>query len=91
MADGKFGPEVARTLLYPFIVDNVATVGEYVGDFIVFLKNNSAIYTLDQVHVLGFSLGAHVSGIAGWTVQNRTDGEKIARITGNNFMDKEYY
>jgi len=31
---------------------------------------------------LGFSLGAHVSGIAGWTVQNRTDGEKVGRITG---------
>lgn len=82
MADGKFGPEVARTLLYPFIVDNVAIVGEYVGEFVMFLKNNSVISSLDQVHILGFSLGAHVSGIAGWTVQNRTDGDKLARITG---------
>lgn len=82
MADGKFGPDALRTLLYPFIVDNVATVGEYVGEFVVFLKNNSVISSYDQVHVIGFSLGGHVSGIAGWTVQNRTNGEKLGRITG---------
>ncbi|CAL8096647.1 unnamed protein product [Orchesella dallaii] len=82
LADGKFGPEAARAILYPFIVDNVADVGQYVANFIVFLKDNEALSSLDQVHILGFSLGAHVSGIAGWTVQNATDGEKVARITG---------
>ncbi len=83
MAEGKFGPDAIKTLLYPFIVDNVATVAEYVGDFIIFLKNNSVISSYDQVHIIGFSIGGHVSGIAGWTVQNQTsDGSKVGPITG---------
>ncbi len=84
MAQGKFGHGALKTLLYPFIVDNVASVGQYVGDFVIFLKDNSVISSYDQVHIIGFSLGAHVSGIAGWTVQNRTadPASKVGRITG---------
>ena len=38
--------------------------------------------TLDQFHLIGFSLGAHVSGYAGATLH------KLARITGKFLSDR---
>ena len=38
--------------------------------------------TLDQFHLIGFSLGAHVSGYAGATLH------KLARITGKFLSDE---
>ncbi|CAG5073971.1 Similar to Pnlip: Pancreatic triacylglycerol lipase (Mus musculus) [Cotesia congregata] len=51
-------------------------IGEYIGDFIDYLKINSNI-SLDTVHILGHSLGAHIAGFAG----SKLFGE-IGRITG---------
>jgi len=68
-------------VFYPVVVDNVPMVGENVAKFILFMLDNKIISRLSQVHLLGFSLGAHVSGYAGEYI-NRKRQEKISRITG---------
>ena len=50
-------------------------VGILVGQFIDFLISRGATYS--QFHVIGFSLGAHVAGLAGATVTGT-----LPRITG---------
>lgn len=44
-------------------------------------KEGGAIKDWNMVHILGFSLGAHVAGIAGDQVWRRT-GAVVGRITG---------
>lgn len=48
------------SVLYPLVVENVPRVGEKVADFIVYLRSNDFISNLNLVHLIGFSLGAHV-------------------------------
>ncbi|CAL8098255.1 unnamed protein product [Orchesella dallaii] len=55
--------------------------GEDVGDFLIKLKNLGLISDWDKVHIIGFSLGCHVAGVAGHRVEQMT-GEKVGRITG---------
>lgn len=55
-------------------------VGTIIAEFILNLYNIAKI-DLDDVHILGHSLGAHVAGVAGETIYQRT-GNKIGRITG---------
>ncbi|XP_046440216.1 pancreatic lipase-related protein 2-like isoform X2 [Daphnia pulex] len=60
---------------YPRAVANVQLVGSLTGSFVKFLVLKGA--DLRRVHLIGFSLGAHVVGKAGQTM----NGE-IPRITG---------
>lgn len=61
---------------YVTAVLGVPAVGRAVGDFILFLVTNFGL-RYENLHFIGFSLGAHVVGIAG-----RQLGGKVARITG---------
>ena len=67
-------------VFYPFAVNNVWTAGERLGDFISWLQN-SGLIDLDRTHILGHSLGSHVSGKAGDRVKQST-GRRVGRITG---------
>ncbi|CAL8129591.1 unnamed protein product [Orchesella dallaii] len=83
LADPKFSGD-AGNLFYNFAVHNVPVVGRRVGEFVLFLMKNGALQDLDQVHLIGFSLGSHVSGNAGNTIKEMT-GQIIGRITGPSF------
>ncbi|KPI97552.1 Pancreatic lipase-related protein 2 [Papilio xuthus] len=61
---------------YNSAVRGVPSVGQHLGNFLVWLIN-SAGGNWNNVHLVGFSLGAHVVGNAG-----RTAGGRPARITG---------
>ena len=63
--------------LYVRAVTYTNIVGEHTGDFINFLVDQGA--KLEDFHVIGFSLGAHVAGKAGATVNGL-----LPRITGTN-------
>lgn len=63
--------------LYTTSVRGVPNVGEHLGRFLVWLINNAG-GNWNNVHLVGFSLGAHVVGNAG-----RTAGSLPSRVTGN--------
>ncbi|KAI4878628.1 hypothetical protein NFI96_010121 [Prochilodus magdalenae] len=60
---------------YPTSAENTRLVGRDVAKFINWLEGLG--YPLEKLHVLGYSLGAHVAGIAGNLSNN-----KVNRITG---------
>lgn len=61
---------------YPVSAANVKPVGNFIGDFII-----ATNIKLDNVHVIGKSLGAHVASYVGKKIQEKT-GRKLGRITG---------
>ena len=65
---------------YSEAADSTQFVGVDLGEFLVKLYKKGLI-TFDKVHLIGYSLGGHVAGVAGFTVLAMT-GQKIARITG---------
>lgn len=70
-------------VFYPIVVSsNVPRVGEEIGKLLVFMLEKEVIDHPDQVHIIGFSLGAHVAGVAGMYFKQITD-RFIGRITGN--------
>ncbi|XP_049306971.1 phospholipase A1 VesT1.02-like [Bactrocera dorsalis] len=83
LASGKYNvfsvdwSDKAQTLNYAASVLRVPGVGKQVATFIDFLNQEGGL-SFDQVHVIGHSLGAHVSGIAGKNVRYG----RIQQITG---------
>lgn len=52
------------------------TIGRNVAELISMLTENTS-QTIDDIHILGFSMGAHIAGYAGKQLNG-----KIHRITG---------
>ena len=69
--------QLARSPLYLTAASNTRDVGIQVAKMVDFLVREGT--PIGNIHLLGFSLGAHVAGWAGASV---TVG-KIPRITGN--------
>ncbi|ODN02431.1 Pancreatic triacylglycerol lipase [Orchesella cincta] len=65
----------------PLTTVNADLIGKRVGEFIVFLINHGVLTDPTRVHLVGFSLGAQISGIAGQHAKHYT-GRPIQRITG---------
>ncbi|XP_026331318.1 hepatic triacylglycerol lipase-like [Hyposmocoma kahamanoa] len=61
---------------YVTAVNGVPAVGRGIGQFLIFLNRVTGA-RFDQMHLVGFSLGAHVVGNAG-----RETGGRVARVTG---------
>ncbi|XP_059048030.1 pancreatic lipase-related protein 2-like, partial [Achroia grisella] len=61
---------------YLTAAEGVPEIGEYLGNFLIWLINTAG-GNWDNVHLVGFSLGAHVVGNAGRQVDGRA-----ARVTG---------
>ncbi|CAL8143761.1 unnamed protein product [Orchesella dallaii] len=72
---------VSELLSYNVYADCTTNVALQVARMLVFLQENHVINSTADVHIIGFSLGAHVAGQAGRNVTDLT-GEKIGRITG---------
>ncbi|MDK0634180.1 hypothetical protein P5E82_15025, partial [Clostridium perfringens] len=61
---------------YITAANGVPGVGQFLGNFLVWLINTAG-GNWNNVHLVGFSLGAHVVGSAG-----RQAGRRAARVTG---------
>lgn len=72
---------VNQLLSYNTHADCTTDVGLQVAQMLVFLLHNGVINNTGNIHIVGFSLGAHVAGQAGRSVADMT-GDKVARITG---------
>lgn len=68
-------------------VANIRIVGAIVAHFVMALKFEFDLPNLDNFHLIGHSLGAHLSGYAGYVVQRDFD-EVIGRITGEQLRRK---
>ncbi|XP_035709249.1 endothelial lipase isoform X2 [Folsomia candida] len=90
LADPKLSGNANFLLMYTFAVRNVQVVGQRVGEMVHFLRQNGGLESYKKVHIVGFSLGAHVSGNAGTTIFNLS-GEKIPRITGLDPAGPNFY
>jgi pimeloyl-ACP methyl ester carboxylesterase len=65
-------------LIYTQVVESsIPIVANRTTQFIQFLNLNPAL-----VHIVGHSLGSHVSGLVGSNYQANNGGKKFARITG---------
>lgn len=65
---------------YPVVAGNSKGVGRCIALFIVALNETIGV-KLDDIHLIGPSIGAHISGFAGKFVKNFTD-MSVGRITG---------
>ncbi|ODM95274.1 Endothelial lipase [Orchesella cincta] len=72
---------VSELLSYNTYADCTTNVALQVARMLGFLLNNQVINSTNDIHIIGFSLGAHVAGQAGRNVIDLT-GDKIGRITG---------
>ncbi|XP_056149714.1 lipoprotein lipase isoform X2 [Lampris incognitus] len=61
---------------YPYSAENTKLAGQDVAKLINWLETDLN-YDLSKLHLLGYSLGAHVAGVAGNLANN-----KVSRITG---------
>lgn len=61
---------------YSTAANGVPSVGQFLGNFLVWLINTGG-GNWNNVHLIGFSLGAHVVGNAG-----RQSGSRASRVTG---------
>lgn len=73
--------DLARNPFYQRAVQNVPKVGRRIAEFIDFLITEKYLESPDDVYLIGFSLGAQVSGTAGWEVRQNMS-TPIGRITG---------
>lgn len=64
--------------LYPVAYTAVPYIGNRTAAFVDFLVQDVGV-ELSSIHLIGFSLGAHVAGTAGEGVVSG----KLSRITGN--------
>ncbi|KAF6210752.1 hypothetical protein GE061_013862 [Apolygus lucorum] len=67
-----------KNIIYSWVAGETSGVGNYVGRFVTFLIEQGL--STENVHLIGHSLGAHVSGFAGKTL--KANGYTAARVTG---------
>ena len=72
-----YGP-LAKEPCYPHAVENLPTVANCTAQLLNFLIDRK-IFSLESIHVIGFSLGAQASGMI---ANYLTKGRKLKRITG---------
>ncbi|XP_035710788.1 endothelial lipase-like [Folsomia candida] len=74
---------LSREFLYFNSVLYAEKVGRRVGEFLMFLRLAGFIPSFADVHLVGFSLGAHVAAISGHFIVTSTNSEElVGRISG---------
>ncbi len=66
---------------YGKIAARTRNVGRRITEVLLRWKKMGVIKDWNMVHIIGFSLGAHIAGVVGDQIRRRT-GEMIARLSG---------
>ncbi|KAG5683164.1 hypothetical protein PVAND_012461 [Polypedilum vanderplanki] len=72
---------LSRLPCYPQAAINTKKAGECTAQFLIGMEQNNEGFKAANVHVIGFSLGAHVASFASNAVEKAL-GEKFSRISG---------
>jgi hypothetical protein len=75
--------------VYIFSSSATVTIAEEIVDLIITFVRKGYLVNLDQVRFIGFSLGAHISGIVGSKI-NEIMGLTLPRIDGMIFHFDNY-
>ncbi|ODN04003.1 Pancreatic triacylglycerol lipase [Orchesella cincta] len=65
---------------YPRAVKHVPRIGKRVSTLLMFLITERVLKDPTSIHMVGFSLGAEIAGVAGYHVK-RSTGQLVGRIT----------
>lgn len=66
---------------YPTAAVNTRQAGECIASFLMKLTQSNRSFRANKLHIIGFSLGAHVAAFTSNALEKLT-GEKVDRITG---------
>lgn len=66
---------------YAQAICSIKKISFIIGKFIFNFQSVGNI-DLNNIHLIGHSLGAHMAGLVGQYIQRRTSGQKLYRITG---------
>ncbi|XP_055918639.1 uncharacterized protein LOC129950742 [Eupeodes corollae] len=72
---------LAAVPCYPSAAVNTIQAGECIATFLMQLAADNSEFNPTELHIIGFSLGAHVAGFASNALE-RSTGKKVRRITG---------
>ncbi|XP_055857623.1 pancreatic triacylglycerol lipase-like [Episyrphus balteatus] len=72
---------LAAVPCYPSAAVNTIQAGECIATFLMQLAAGNTEFDPNKLHIIGFSLGAHVAGFASNALERLT-GKKVKRITG---------
>ncbi|CAL8125675.1 unnamed protein product [Orchesella dallaii] len=74
---------LSRVPLYRYYIaaDSTRYAGEAVAAFLIEVINRRLISSWKDVHIIGHSLGSHVSGVSGYEIHKQTES-KVGRISG---------
>jgi phosphatidic acid-selective phospholipase A1 len=75
--------DIASYPSYVKAASNVYIVARRIQEFLVFLKENGDSFDPAKIHIVGQSLGAHISGMVGLYFRQATN-TSIGRITGTD-------
>lgn len=75
--------ELARAPCYPSAAQNTKYAGQCIGQLINCIRDSGT----EDIHIIGFSLGAHVAAFAA----NHANSSQVPRITGIESMNKLTY
>lgn len=70
--------KASRTFNYMGLADRIEPIGIYIAELINFMVDKK-LASLDDIHLIGWSLGAHAVGHAGKNVKNG----KLQKIIGS--------
>lgn len=71
---------IAKSKNYFAVAKKTVEVGEILG-YLLYNLVQTRLVTRADIHVIGYSLGAHVAGMSGHTFRHLTQ-QRIGRITG---------
>ena len=77
--------------LYWKAVKNCELIGSHVADFLTFLDQAYDSFSLESTHIIGHSLGAHIAGFVGKSIDGGIGKELWAIYWSSLFKSRNFH